>query len=150
MISLTFQITKRSNIDIYEEGGMDMAVAGFSLFVVGIILMISYSVSKRKNSRCSAQTQGTLERITETENSSGSTGLSFTYSYYVNGIEYKHRTKVYTEANGIGDTCTIWYNPKKPKEAQAFHYESTKTYKVILICGIVSIIVGIVLCVIGL
>ena len=59
-----------------------MAVAGFSLFVVGIILMISYSVSKRKNSRCSAQTQGTLERITETENSSGSTGLSFTYSYY--------------------------------------------------------------------
>lgn len=127
-----------------------MTVAGFSLFVLGIILLISYVAGKKKNARCSAQTQGTLERITETENSSGSTGHSFTFSYNVDGTEYKLRTTVYTEASNIGDTCTIWYNPKKPKEAQPFHYETMKTYKIILFCGIVSIIAGIILCFIGL
>lgn len=127
-----------------------MGVVGFSLFVLGIILIISYAASKKKNARCSAQTQGTLIDVFETENSNGSTGHSFTYSYTVDGVEYKLKSNAYTEASNVGDTLTIWYNPKKPKDAQPFHYETMKVYKAILFAGIASILIGIVLCFIAL
>ena len=42
-----------------------MAIAGFALFIfgVGVILVIVAPIGKRKNKRCSAQTQGTLREI---------------------------------------------------------------------------------------
>ncbi len=127
-----------------------MWVAGFSLFVLGIIFVIVAPINKRSNSRRSAQTKGTLEKSFETENSHGSNGHRYIYSYSVDGIEYKLRSTVRsTEAAKVGDSCTIWYNPKKPKDAQPFHYESTKVYNILIVVGIVMVLVGLVLAVIG-
>lgn len=50
----------------------------------------------------------------------------------------------------IGDSCTIWYNPAKPKDAQPFHYESNKVYRIILVVGIVLTLLGIILTMVGL
>lgn len=122
-----------------------MGIIGFSLFVLGIILIISSAVGKKKNKRCSAQTQGTLVNIYEAEDSNGNDVHSYTYSYSVDGVEYKVRSQALTEANKIGDTLTIWYNPKKPKDAQPFHYETNKVYRIILIAGIALLLLGIIL-----
>ncbi len=125
-----------------------MAIAGFALFVLGVILIVVSSINRKKNSRCSAQTQGTLMKVSEGD---GSNPNAYVYSYSVNGSEYQVRSTIQSkEANNIGDSCTIWYNPSKPKDAQPFHYESDKVYKIILIIGIVMLISGICLPFIGL
>ena len=51
-----------------------MAMAGIALFVfgVGVIFVIVAPIGKRKNNRCSAQTQGTLREIRGRYNSDGS------------------------------------------------------------------------------
>ena len=127
-----------------------MWVAGFSLFLLGLIFMIVAPVNRRKNRRCSAQTQGTLMKIFETENSNTSTGRAYTYSYYVDGIEYKLRSSVRSpETHEVGDMGTIWYNPKKPKDAQAFRYESDKVYKILFFIGLAMLLLGLVLFVAG-
>lgn len=65
------------------------------------------------------------------------------YTYYVDGVEYTIKSTIISkEARNIGDSCTIWYNPKKPKVAQPFHYESTKIYNIIIIIGVVMIPAG--------
>ena len=113
-----------------------MAVAGFSLFLLGIIFIIVAPINKRKNQRCSAQTDGILIKRIEREDSDGSLPDMYVYSYYVDGIEYQHKSTVINkQVIKIGDHCTIWYNPKKPKQAQAFHYDSNKVYKIILLIG---------------
>lgn len=127
-----------------------MGIIGFGLFILGVIFIICYKINKNKNKRCSAQTEGTLMEIFETTDSNGSTGHAYLYSYYVDGIEYKLKsTALNKQVNKEGDKCTIWYNPKKPKEAQEFHYESDKVYKIILLIGIVMVLLGIVLPIIG-
>ena len=128
-----------------------MWVIGLIVFFIGIILIISYPISKGKNKRCSAKTQGTLIDILETDNSQGTAaGSVHVYSYYVNGIEYQIRsTAINKEVNQAGDHCTIWYNPAKPKEAQEFHYDSNKVYTLILIVGIVMVLFGIILTLFG-
>ncbi len=113
-----------------------MALAGFIILGVGIILLICYPISKSKNKRCSAQTQGTLVKIFDTDSSDGNVGHAHIYSYYVNGIEYQLKSTAYNkQVDQVGDQCTIWYNPKNPKEAQEFRYETNKVYTIILICG---------------
>lgn len=37
-----------------------MAVAGFALLVIGIVFVIVAPINKKKNNRCTAQTEGTL------------------------------------------------------------------------------------------
>lgn len=128
-----------------------MAIAGFALFVMGIIFMIVAPINRRKNARCSAQTQGTLREVWERENSEGSAGHTYVYSYQVNGIEYQMKSVNRSpQANKVGDPCTIWYNPAKPKDAQPFHYDSGKVYTIILILGIVMLLLGIFLTLFGL
>lgn len=127
-----------------------MAVAGFSLFLLGIIFMIVAPINKRKNQRCSAQTDGTLIKRIEREDSDGPLPDMYVYSYYVDGIEYQHKSTVINkQVIKIGDHCTIWYNPKKPKQAQAFHYDSNKVYKIILLSGIAMVVLGLILLVLG-
>ena len=127
-----------------------MWVAGFALFVLGIVFVIVAPINRRKNARCSAQTQGRLIETFETENSSGGGGHAFVFSYYVDGIEYRLKSSAASkEAKNVGDQCTIWYNPKKPKDAQVFHYDSAKVYQIILIIGIVMILLGAVLTMFG-
>ncbi|MBQ3879504.1 MAG: hypothetical protein II727_04315 [Oscillospiraceae bacterium] len=66
------------------------------------------------------------------------------------GTVYQLRSTILSrEAHAAGDPCTIWYDPKKPKKAQPFHYESTKIYNTLLIIGIVLAFAGIVLIVVG-
>lgn len=128
-----------------------MAVAGFAIFVLGIIFMVAAPINKRRNARCSAQAQGRWTDSWQTENSEGATGHVYIYSYYVNGIEYQLRsTTPSKEAKNTGDPCTIWYNPSKPKQAQVFHYDSAKPFRIILILGIVMILLGLLLTVLGL
>ena len=128
-----------------------MGIAGFALFVLGLIFIIVAPINKRKNSRCSAQTQGTLRDVRIREGSNGSRGHTYYYSYNVDGIEYQLKSvNRSSEANNIGDNCTIWYNPAKPKDAQPFHYDSGKVYTIILIIGIVIILLGLILTVLGL
>ena len=127
-----------------------MWVIGFVLFVLGIIFVIVAPVNKRKNTRCSAQTQGMLIDVLARANSKGSLPNMYVYSYNVNGIEYKIKSTIRNaQTNKVGDNCTIWYNPKKPKDAQPFHYGSTKIYTIILIIGIVMIPLGFILIGVG-
>ena len=128
-----------------------MAAAGFGLFVLGIIFIIAAPISKKRNSRCSVQARGTWTDARETENSQGSTGNVYIYSYYVNGVEYQLRSTTPSEqAKNLGDACTIWYNPAKPKQAQVFHYDSAKPFRIILIIGIVMLLAGLLLTALGL
>lgn len=123
-----------------------MAIAGFVLFSIGLIFIIVAPINKRKNQRCSAKTQGMLIENRARYDSDGPLPDMHVYSYYVNGIEYQLKsTAVNKQVNHVGDQCTIWYNPAKPKEAQEFHYDSGKVYKIILIVGIALVLLGIVL-----
>ena len=127
-----------------------MWIAGFSLFVLGLIFVIVAPINRRKNNRCSAQTQGTLEKIFKTEDANGHVAHRYVYSYSVDGIEYKLRSTVISpETSKVGDRGPIWYNPRKPKEAQAFHYDSSKVYKILFMIGIAMLLLGIVLIGVG-
>ncbi len=80
----------------------------------------------------------------------GFAGHMYIYSYIVNGIEYQTKSTICSpQIRKVGDSCTIWYNPKKPEDAQPFRYESAKVYNIILILGIVMVLLGIVLTVAG-
>ncbi len=127
-----------------------MWAIGFAIFVLGLIFVIVAPINKRKNTRCSAQTQGMMTDIIKRRNSDGPLPSMYVYSYSVNGVEYQIKSTIRsTEADDIGDQCTIWYNPKKPKNAQPFHYGSTKVYNIILVIGIVMVLLGIVLTMYG-
>ena len=127
-----------------------MAVFGFMLFVLGIIFVIVAPINKKKNARCSAQVQGILEKVYKKGGSKGG-GHTYYYSYNVDGIEYQIKSTIRSaEADKVGDKCTIWYDPAKPKAAQPFHYETNKAYTVILIIGIVLILLGLFLMMFGL
>ncbi len=127
-----------------------MAYLGLALFILGIIFVIVAPINMRKNSRCSAQTQGILGGAQKRYNSRGRLPDMYIYVYRVDGVDYQVKSTILSkEANGVGSVCTIWYDPKKPKAAQPFHYESNKVYKVILIIGIVLIPVSFLLIVIG-
>ena len=122
-----------------------MAYAGFAIFLLGIIFIIVAPINKKKNNRCSAQTQGMLIDFWARRH-----GHTYLYSYTVDGTEYQVQSvNLSPEAKEIGDNCTIWYDPKKPKDAQPFHYESNKIYNIILIIGIVMLPLGFLLTVLG-
>ncbi len=73
-----------------------MLIAGFVIFFIGIIFIISYPINMNKNSRCTAQTQGTLTDIRGRFNSQGSKKDLHAYTYFVNGIEYRLETLDYS------------------------------------------------------
>ena len=123
-----------------------MWVAGFASLILGFILIIVAPINRKKNARCSAQTQGMLSDIRKRYNSDGSLPDMYVYTYSVAGIEYQIKSTVRSVgANEVGDNCTIWYNPKKPNDAQPFHYESSKVYRILLLVGIALVLLGIVL-----
>lgn len=127
-----------------------MLIAGFVVFVVGLILVICYPYNKRKNARCTAQTQGVLREVRRRYNSEGNLKDMHVYSYQVNGVDYQLETIDHSmQANAVGDACAIWYNPAKPEDAQAFR-GSDKYLKVILLVGIALVVLGIVLTLAGL
>lgn len=118
-------------------------VLGFSMFLLGLILVIVAPIGKRKNKRCSAQTQGTLINIGDID----SGGVSV-YSYSVDGVEYKLKSRAYNpNAGNVGESCTIWYNPKKPKDALEYRCKSNKLFNILLIIGIVLLLSPIIMAV---
>lgn len=122
-----------------------MMIVGFVLFFVGFIFVIAYPINKRKNARCSAETQGMLYEIRKRYNSEGDLKDMHIYSYNVDGIEYRLETIDHSlQVHNIGDTCTIWYNPNKPKDAQAFR-GSDNYLKTLLYAGIAMLLLGILL-----
>ena len=122
-----------------------MAIAGFALFLLGVIFVIVAPINKKKNARCSAQVQGTLVAIRRRKH-----GFWYYYSYEVNGTAYELKSPNSSpEAKEIGDDCTIWYDPAKPKDSQPFSYTSDKVYNIILIIGIAAILLGIFLTIFG-
>lgn len=110
-----------------------------TIFITGIVLVIYAPLAKRKNARCSEQTDGELLDI-DANLERNTSGLTYTYSYNVNGTEYRLNTR---EGNpntkNRGDHCTIWYNPANPKDAVAVRYDSDKRYKIMFITGIVML-----------
>ena len=129
-----------------------MWAIGFGIFVLGLIFVIVAPINKRKNARCSMQTQGQLKEIRRASRSrfDNASSSSYIYSYVVDGIEYQIRSTILSqEAKKTGDACTIWYNPNKPKEAQPFRYESAKIYNILIVIGIVMILLGFILTVLG-
>lgn len=127
-----------------------MFAAGFMLFVLGIVFIIIAPINRKRNARCSVQTEGRLMNILERENSNGPLPDMYVYSYCIEGTEYQIKSTIRSpQANEIGDSCAIWYDPKKPKIAQPFHYSSSKIYKIILIIGIAMLVAGFVLFVLG-
>ena len=130
-----------------------MSIAGFALFIfgVGVILVIVAPIGKRKNKRCSAQTQGTLREIRGRYNSDGSLHGMHVYAYFVDGIEYQLKsTAVNPHVHNVGDSCPIWYDPKNPKVALEYHYRSNKLFNILLVAGFVLILLGLVLLFVGL
>ena len=127
-----------------------MWAIGLAVFLLGIIFIIIAPINKRKNNRCSAQTNGMLINSYRTMSSKGAVRYRYVYSYFVDGIEYQITSTIQSkEAARMGDYCTIWYNPKNPKDAQPFHYESTNVYTIILILGFVLVLLGIILILVG-
>ena len=123
-----------------------MWIVGFSLFVLGLVFVIVAPINKKKNARCSAQTERVLRNVFAKRSSRGSAGNTYIYSYFVNGIEYQTKSTICSpQIRKVGDSCTIWYNPKKPEDALSIHYASAKIYTIILIIGIVMVLLGIVL-----
>lgn len=121
-----------------------MAVAGFALFVLGIVFLIVSPINRRKNKRCTMQAQGVLSEVLERENSDGPLPDMYVYSYRVGGIEYHLKTTDRSPQIGkVGDACIIWYNPAKPGDAQAFHYSSEKVFKLLLLIGVAMVLLGI-------
>ena len=130
-----------------------MGIAGVALFLfgIGVILVIVAPLGKKKNNRCSAQTQGTLIDIRERYNSDGPLPSMKIYSYRVDGIEYQLKsTAINPNAASVGDTCPIWYNPKNPKDALEYRYKSNKLFNILLIVGIVLLLSPIVIAFISL
>ncbi|MBQ3330927.1 MAG: DUF3592 domain-containing protein [Ruminococcus sp.] len=126
-----------------------MAIALF-LFGLGVILVIVAPIGKKKNNRCSAQTQGTLIDIRKRYNSNGVLPSMKEYSYRVNGIEYRLKsTAVNPNADKVGDQCPIWYDPKNPKDALEYRSQSNKLFNILLIIGIVMILASLVIPVIS-
>jgi hypothetical protein len=126
-----------------------MIIAGVCLFFTGIIVIICYPINKKKNARCSMQTQGVLSDIRIRFDSEGMKKSKHVYTYSVDGVEYKLETVDHSlEVNDIGDSCTIWYNPKKPQDTQAFR-GSDKYLKILLYAGLAAVLLGIVLIVAG-
>ena len=118
-----------------------MWIAGFSLFVLGLVFIIVSPINKKKNSRCSEQAEGKLIDIRRRNR-----GFWYFYSYEVNGTVYQVKSPNSSpQAKDVGDNCTLWYDPAKPENAQPFHYDSNKIYNILLIIGIVMVLVGIVL-----
>lgn len=126
-----------------------MLIAGFVLFATGLMLIICYPINKKKNSRCTEQTQGMLTEIQARFNSKGSLKDMYVFSYQVDGVEYQLKTLDYDpQVSRVGDICTIWYNPEKPGDAQAFR-GSDKYLKTILMVGIALVLLGIILIGVG-
>jgi len=127
-----------------------MTITGIVVLFIGFTLIISYPINRKKNARCTQQTQGVLEEVRRRYNSKGSLKSMHIYSYQVEGIDYQLATLDYSpEVKRPGDQCTIWYNPEKPQDAQAYR-ASDKYLKILLIIGIVLIVVGIVITFVGL
>ena len=124
-----------------------MAVAGFTLFALGVIFIFLYLYIRKKHTRCSAQTQGILKEIRENRADDSDIGRDeYLYSYFVNGTEYQLKTfDSSPETEKAGDSCTIWYNPAKPKDSLAHRYDSLKYFKILLISGILMILLGIII-----
>ncbi len=123
---------------------------GLMLFLLGLMLAIVAPMGKRKNSRCNVEVPAILTNIGETETSESSPITWYTYSYNVNGAEYKTRsTNCAARAHEVGDKCTIWINPDKPQEAMPVRLSSNKLYTILFITGIVMIPLGILLILAG-
>ncbi len=126
-----------------------MLIAGIVVLFIGFIFIISYPINRKKNTRCTMETQGTLVDIRGRFNSKGRLKSMHVYSYQVDGEEYQLETLDYSpDAENVGDVCTIWYNPDRPEDAQAFR-GSNKYLKTLLIIGLVLEVLGIVLSFIG-
>lgn len=126
-----------------------LIISGFSLVILGIILIMTYFINKiRTNVVVSRHPEGSW--ILWREDSEGPIPSMYVYSYIVNGMEYQLKsTAVNKQVNNVGDNCTIWYNPVKPQEAQEFHYESNRIYNFVLISGILMSLSGVIIFGIG-
>ena len=125
---------------------MGIAVIAMLIFGLGVILVIVAPIGKKKSNRCSAQTQGTLIAIKNRYNSDGNLPDLKIYSYRVNGIEYQLKsTAINPNADKVGDSCPIWYNPKNPKDALEYRYHSNKLFNILLSVGIVMLVSSLIL-----
>jgi len=125
-----------------------MAVIGLTAALLGVILIIVYFAVKSQQTRCSAQTQGTLEEIGRAGDNDRSV---YSYAYRVDGIDYRLRSyDRCPDTHEVGDVGVIWYNPRKPKEAIAYRLQSYTYLKILLYVGIPLIPIGLLLGVAGL
>ena len=127
-----------------------MWAVGLAFFLLGIVFIILYPVMKGKNNRCSEQAEGVLRKVVENRSDRVAKDLHV-YTYSVDGKEYRLETRDYSlrEDIKVGDTCAIWYNPAKPEEAMAFHYETNKVFNTFLVLGLVFVPLGLVLICVG-
>ena len=85
-----------------------MWIVGFSMFILGLVFVIVAPINRRKNARCSAQTEGVLRDILGKRSSRSSAGHMYIYSYIVNGIEYQTKSTICSpQIRKVGDSCTM-------------------------------------------
>ena len=122
-----------------------MGYIAFALFVLGVSLIIVYFSVMKKHNSCSAQTRGKLTKIGQNRSRDVSRS-EYYYSYNVDGIDYQLKTfDASPDAKKVGDYCTIWYNPKKPKSSLAHRYSSYKVFKILLFGGIAMIVLSVII-----
>lgn len=73
---------------------------------------------------------------------SGKTVYVITYSYDINGVEYKGETRSYTPIL-VGDSIEVKYNPELPSVSTANTTPDTQGFIIVLIFSIVLIAVGV-------
>lgn len=88
--------------------------------IIGIIIILSYYKTQKRNRLCICQTTGKVIRIINKRSSYGRTGsVTYRYSripcfqYFVNGCAYTvmgYSAKLYP----LDSTATIYYNPFSP------------------------------------
>lgn len=126
-----------------------MGIVAFTLFLFGLMLIIIYIAVRRKHKRCSAEVEGKLVKIGRNTSRDIERQVYY-YSYTVDGIEYQIKSfDRSSQVVGVGDRCTIWYDPRKPKKAMAYRYSSMKPLNILLIVGLVMLLAAFVLPFIG-
>ncbi len=130
-----------------------MAIVGFILFVLGLIMLIYAPIHARQNKRRTETVTGTITFVKEVLQKNSSIGhpmydYFFTVDYIVDGITHTTHSPRWSTRMNVGDEVTVCYNPNKADDShiKEFHGDSSKP---ILIVALILLALGLLLFVIG-
>lgn len=125
-----------------------MFIAGLVLILLGLLFVIYYVKAVGNAKKHTAQTIGTVIKKGIVPKSDPSMDNSYYYdlSYKVDGLDYelKHVITIHDTLEE-GDKYTIYYDPNRPKDADANEAARQGNQTAVLILGLIVTVVGAVL-----